>query len=174
MTPSQTHPVQTVPADASPINRSDLRWLLKLLFMAFAELERMFPGRSFMPRGEAADALAECVAKAHYDLSGFPEPEDGPTPLVIKAAQGGRICLQECPRHLLVLRLYYDGTFEEVFIGIGQRAWAASRPAKRRQDGRAVSLAVLRELMAERMAGRAIARSTKTMRDGYGPARANK
>ena len=73
MTPSQTHLDQTVPADASPINRSDLRWLLKLLFMAFAELERMFPGRSFMPRGEAADALAECVAKAHYDLSGFPD-----------------------------------------------------------------------------------------------------
>lgn len=158
MPPCRATPTPTLPAATSPIDPRDLRWLLKLLFMAFAELERMFPGSSFMPRGDTADSLAECVAKAHYDLSGFPAPEEGPAPLVIKAAQGGKIYLRDCPNHLLVLRVYRDGTFEEVFNGAGKRAWEVGLPGKHWRDGRVVRLAALREVMVEGRAGKAIGR----------------
>jgi hypothetical protein len=126
-----------------------LRWLTWALFRVIAELERMFPGRSFMHEGQVADALAACIAEVNYDLSTLPEATPGRSaPLTVKAAQDYRVHLQDCPAHLLVFRLYRDGSFEEVYNGPGEKAWAlAEAPMRRTKRSWTVTLPALRRAM---------------------------
>lgn len=66
----------------------------------------------------------------------------------IKATQGKMVGLRDEPRHLLVLRLHPDGTFDEVYDGAGAPVWAASGPMQKNGQ-RAIGLGKLSKLMAE-------------------------
>jgi hypothetical protein len=151
MPSSLATPGHAAPADPRAIDSTRFRWLLWALCKVSAELERMFPGRSFMPEGRVADAVAQGIAEAFYDvgvlLDGY---ADDPPALTVKAAQGGRVWLDDCPEHLLVLRLFRDGSFDEVYNGPGDLAWALTEAVVRRSKGPwAVKLPALRKAMQD-------------------------
>lgn len=151
MPPSPRNPHHDEPIDPRVIDPTRLRWLLWALFRVSTELERMFPGRSFMPEGRLADALAKSIAEALYDLGSIlADDTEESHALVVKAALGGKVQLRECPRRLLVLRLFCDGSFEEVYNGPGELAWDLAEAARHGAKGsRAVKLSALREAMRD-------------------------
>lgn len=148
--PSSTGtPDPAASGDARAVDQKRFRWLLWALYKVSSELERMFPGRSFMPEGTIADSLAESIAEAHYDVGSLLHGDaDHPPALVVKAAQGGKVWLDSCPEHLLVLRIFRNGSFEEVYNGPGELAWELVEAEARRAKGPwAVKLQVLRGAM---------------------------
>lgn len=102
-----------------------------------------------MPEGSVADAVAQGIAEAFYDvrvlLDGYAAE---PPALIVKAAQAGKVWLDVCPEHLLVLRLFRDASFEEVYNGPGDLAWQLAEAVVRRSKGPwAVKLPALRKAM---------------------------
>lgn len=108
-------PYQTTHADARAIDPKRFRWLLWALCRVSAELERMFPWRSFMRERRVADAVAQGIAEAFCEVDSLLDGHADDLPaLIVRAAQGGKVWLDDCPEHLLVLRLFRNGSFEEV------------------------------------------------------------
>ena len=119
------------------------------------ELEEMYPGRHFTPDGHMIGSIGEVIATDEYDLELFEashpvhdaKTKDGKL-VQIKATQGDRIAIGECPEYLIVLKIYRDGGFEEVYNGPGDIAW--SLVGKRQKTGQChVSFAKLRAAIAE-------------------------
>ncbi len=136
-----------------PIDIPDFRRLIWILYKATAELEIMFPGRPFPIDGELADRVAESMAECLYGVQLLPTEESAEpqADLLVKAAQRGRIWLQRLPRHLLVLRIYKNGTSDEVYNGPGELVWKAVQAEGNaaRAGGRTVPLTLLRGLMRD-------------------------
>ncbi|MEQ3364276.1 DUF6998 domain-containing protein [Raoultibacter massiliensis] len=128
---------------------------IREIFRIANELERMYPGRHFTPDGHMVGSIGEVIAAEEYGLKLFEashpvhdaRAKDGKL-VQIKATQGDRIAISECPEHLVVLKIDRDGGFEEVYNGPGDIAW--SLVGKRQKTGQChVSLAKLRAAMAE-------------------------
>ncbi len=136
-----------------PVDSQYFRLLISTLYKVTAELTALFPGRTFEPTGELADLLAESMAECHYGVR--PKVENGQAPaddeaVTVKAAQSGKIRLQGWPPRLLVLRLYRNGTFDEIYNGPGDLVRRAIAPGARRlRTGHSVPLTLLRELMRD-------------------------
>lgn len=125
------------------------------LFELASELERMYPGRHFTPDGHMIGSIGEVIAVDEYDLELFEashpvhdaKTKDGKQ-VQIKATQGDKIAISECPEYLIVLKIHRDGGFEEVYNGSGDIAWGLV--GKRQKTGQChVSLAKLRAAMVE-------------------------
>lgn len=92
--------------------------LLKHLYSLVADLEDMFPGRPFTPDGHMVGSLGEAFASYHYDLELLPpstrthDARKNGLLVQVKATQRNRIALRSEPRHLLVLKISQDGSFE--------------------------------------------------------------
>ena len=128
---------------------------IREIFQIANELEEMYPGRHFTPDGHMVGSIGEVIAANEYDLKLFEashpvhdaKSKDGKL-VQIKATQGDRIAISECPEHLIVLKLHHDGGFAEVYNGPGSVAWKLA--GKRQKTGqRQVALAKLCAAMAD-------------------------
>ena len=135
-----------------PADLERVRAIVRDIYRAVSELERMYPGRRFTPDGHMVGSLGEVVAAERYCLNLF-EPShpvhdayDRLARLVqIKTTQGNKVGINECPDYLIVLRMSREGEFEEVYNGPGDPVWeAAGKPMKNGQ--RQISLSKLRRL----------------------------
>lgn len=134
---------------------SDIAEKIRKIYEITRELEEMYPGRHFTPDGHMVGGIGEVIAAEEYGLELFEashpvhdaRTQDGKL-VQIKATQGDRIAISECPEHLVVLKIDRDGGFEEVYNGPGDIAWELV--GKRQKTGQChVSLAKLRAAMAE-------------------------
>ncbi len=134
---------------------SEIAEKIREIFRIANELEDMHPGRHFTPDGHMVGSIGEVIAAEEYGLELFEashpvhdaRTQDGKL-VQIKATQGDRIAISECPEHLVVLKIDRDGGFEEVYNGPGDIAWKLV--GKRQKTGqRQVSLAKLRAAMEE-------------------------
>lgn len=132
---------------------SDIAEKVRELHRITSELEEMYPGRHFTPDGHMVGSIGEVIATEQYGLSLFEashpahDAESRGGELVqIKATQGDRVAISECPEALIVLKINRDGGFEEVYNGPGDVAWRLV--GKRQKTGQChVSLRKLREAM---------------------------
>lgn len=131
---------------------SELQSIIGELYAVVAKLETKYPGRHFTPDGHMVGSLGEVVAAERYGLELFEASHpvhdavavDGKL-VQIKATQGTKIALNECPDYLIVLHLSHDGDFEEVYNGPGASVWDVC--GKMQKTGqRQISLAKLRKL----------------------------
>lgn len=107
-----------------------LRETIKELYELVGRLENAYPGRHFTPDGHLVGSLGEVYAAERYGLKLFEasypvhdaETKDGKL-VQIKATQGNRIALNDCPDHLIVLRITKAGEFEEIYNGPGKPIW---------------------------------------------------
>lgn len=132
---------------------SDIAEKIRELYRITSELEEMYPGRHFTPDGHMVGSIGEVIAAEQYGLSLFEASHpvhdakswDGKQ-VQIKATQGDRVAISECPEALIVLKINRDGSFEEVYNGPGDVAWRLV--GKRQKTGQChVSLGKLREAM---------------------------
>ena len=128
--------------------------LLRKIYEAVDELEKMFPGRHFTPDGHLVGSLGEALASYHYGIvlsdasTKCHDGKCGGRQVQVKATQGDRVALSSEPQHLLVLRLERDGTFTEEYNGPGRLVWSLVSHKPRPKNGQyQVSLSALRRLM---------------------------
>ena len=128
--------------------------LVSELYRIVEQLEQMFPGRHFTPDGHMVGSLGECLAAYHYDLNLLPASTEGrdatkgDLDIEIKATQADKIALRNEPKHLLVLKLYKDGSFDEVYNGSGRPVWVIVSKKPRPRNGQyQISINKLKELM---------------------------
>lgn len=113
--------------------------LLRLIYGAVDELEKMFPGRRFTPDGHLVGSIGESLASFYYGIKLLPPSSQGHDGMAgnrrvqIKATQGRRIALSSEPEHLLVLLLTRNGKFVEFYNGPGKPVWnlVAHKPLPR-------------------------------------------
>lgn len=129
--------------------------LVQELYALVRTLEAHFPGRKFTPDGHLVGSLGEVLAAYHYGLELYPastEGHDGCCPegrrVQVKATQRSQVGLSCEPEHLLVLKLWEDGTVTEVYNGPGSLAWGRAGPMQK-NGHRPITLSRLRALMAE-------------------------
>mgnify|MGYP007094189565 FL=1 len=134
---------------------SDIAKKIREIYKIANELEEMYPGRHFTPDGHMIGSIGEVIAAEEYDFELFEashpvhdaKTKDGKQ-VQIKATQGDKIAISECPEYLIVLKIHRDGGFEEVYNGSGDIAWGLV--GKRQKTGQChVSLAKLRAAMVE-------------------------
>ena len=134
---------------------SELQSIIGELYAVVAKLETKYPGRYFTPDGHMVGSLGEVVAAERYGLELFEASHpvhdavavDGKL-VQIKATQGTKIALNECPDYLIVLHLSHDGDFEEIYNGPGASVWDVC--GKMQKTGqRQITLTKLRKLQEE-------------------------
>jgi hypothetical protein len=134
------------------MDKSRFPELMSQLYSVVAGLESMF-GRHFTPDGHMVGSLGEALAAFHYGLEltppstpGCDAVKDGKR-IEIKATQGSRVAFRCEPEYVLVLRLEKDGSFEEIYNGLGKRVWAQVAHKPRPSNGQyQISLSTLRKL----------------------------
>ena len=132
----------------------DVRSIIHDIYALAAELEAIYPGRHFTPDGHMVGSIGEVIVEREYGLKLFEASHpvhDAVSPddrlVQIKATQGERVAISACPDFLIVIKIYKDGTFEEVYNGPGAPAWdACGRMQKNGQ--RQISVAKLKGLNA--------------------------
>lgn len=132
--------------------------LIQELYRITSELEDLYPGRHFTPDGHMVGSIGEVLASETYGIKLFKASapvHDGTAPdgrlVQIKATQVNSIGISDCPDYLIVLKLFRDGSFEEVYNGPGAPAWGSAGKVQKTSQ-RSVSLSKLRalnELVAE-------------------------
>jgi hypothetical protein len=134
-------------------NVDSIPHLIRQLYTVVSELERLFPGRKFTPDGHLVGSIGEVFAAHYYGLELLPAsaPTHDATSsdgilVQIKATQGKTVGLRAEPDHLLVLGLFRDGSFEEIYNGPGDLVWEAA--GKLQKNGqRPIGVSKLRGLM---------------------------
>ena len=133
----------------------DIREKIRSLYAITRELEEAFPGRRFTPDGHTIGSIGEVIAEEAYGLTllkNSAETHDALTAdgklVQIKATQVDRVALSSEPDYLIVMKLDWNGEWEEIYNGVGNRAWKnAGKPAKTGQ--KQITLTRLRRLMKE-------------------------
>jgi hypothetical protein len=134
--------------------------ILKRLYKIVDELEDLFPGRPFTPDGHMIGSIGEALAQYYYGVTlnrPSTQGEDGQAesgPVEVKTTQRESVAFRSEPKTLLVLKLYSNGVFEEIYNGNGSRVWATINTERRPGNGQyQVKLKTLRRLMKEVPAG---------------------
>lgn len=130
--------------------------ILKRLYKVVGELEELFPGRPFTPDGHMIGSIGEALAHYYYGVNlnrPSTQGEDGKTervPVEVKTTQRESVAFRSEPKTLLVLKLYSNGHFDEIYNGKGSRVWATINTENRPNKGQyQVKLKTLRRLMKE-------------------------
>lgn len=131
--------------------------VISALYALVDELESMFPGRKFTPDGHMVGSIGEAAAAFYYGLDLMNMSNEGYDALApdgrkveIKATQGNSVAFRSSPENVLVIRLFRDGSFEEIYNGSGQRIWDCLRHKKLPRNGQLpMTLAKLRKLALE-------------------------
>lgn len=142
--------------------------LVRALYRAVAELQRLFPDRPFTPDGHLVGSLGEVIAEHDYNIQLLPpstKAHDARTgdgkQVEIKITQGKRIALRHEPEYLIVLKLNNDGTTDEIYNGPGEEPWRQS--GKLQKNGqRFISLSKLESLRRDVPAGKKIEKKLET------------
>lgn len=128
--------------------------LIKGIYKNVSELEKMFPGRHFTPDGHMVGSIGECLAAYYYGLKLLPASTSGKDAIKdgksieIKATQSKRVALRSEPEHLIVLKLYKNGSFDEIYNGPGAKVWELFNGKVRPKNGQyQVSLSKLMKIM---------------------------
>lgn len=132
----------------------NIRDLIQELYCVASELESHYPGRHFTPDGHMVGSIGEVLAAETYGIELFKASapiHDGSAPdgrlVQIKATQVDSIGIGKCPDYLIVLKIFHDGSFEEVYNGPGAPVWNAAGK-RQKTSQRHISLSRLRELNA--------------------------
>ena len=126
---------------------------IKELYKITNELGSSYPGRKFTIDGHLVGSIGEAIVAEHYGLELLPnstETHDAVSAdgkyIQIKATQINRIAISSEPDYLIVIKLFSDGTWEEVYNGPGKHVW--DNAGKMQKNGqRPISLSKLRSLM---------------------------
>ena len=126
---------------------------IKELYKITNELESSYPGRKFTIDGHLVGSIGELIVAEHYGLELLPnstETHDAVSSageyVQIKATQINRISISSEPDYLIVIKLFSDGSWEEVYNGPGKPVW--DNAGKMQKNGqRPISLSKLRCLM---------------------------
>lgn len=129
--------------------------LIRDLYAIKNTLEAQFPGRKFSLDGHLVGSIGEVLVAEAYGIELYPngaETHDGKAPdgreVQIKATQIDRVSIYSEPRHLIVIRILQDGSWDEIYNGPGALAW--EQAGKGQKNGQQqVSLAKLRKLMMD-------------------------
>ena len=104
--------------------------LIKSLYGTVEELELMFPGRHFTPDGHMVGSIGECLVADAYNLELQPASNKGfdaisslGQEVEIKATQLNRVAFRHAPQFAIVIRIFPDGNFEEIYNGPGRLIW---------------------------------------------------
>lgn len=126
---------------------------IKELYKITNELERSYPGRKFTIDGHLVGSIGEVIVAEHYGLELLPsstETHDAVSAdgkyVQIKATQINRIDISSQPDYLIVIKLFSDGSWEEVYNGPGKLVW--DNVGKMQKNGqRPIAINKLRILM---------------------------
>lgn len=126
---------------------------IKELYKITNELENNYPGRKFTIDGHLVGSIGEVIVAEHYSLTllrNSTETHDAASPdgkyVQIKATQVNEIAISSKPDYLIVIKLFSDGSWEEVYNGPGKPVW--DNAGKMQKNGqRPISLSKLRSLM---------------------------
>lgn len=127
---------------------------IKELYKITNELGSSYPGRKFTIDGHLVGSIGEVIVAEHYGLEllrNSTETHDAVSTegkyIQIKATQINRIAISSEPDYLIVIKLFSDGTWEEVYNGPGKLVW--ENAGKMQKNGqRPVSVSKLRSLMS--------------------------
>ncbi|WP_088743367.1 hypothetical protein [Cobetia sp. QF-1] len=112
------------------MDKNKLKSLVGDLYNIVNELEEMFPGRHFTPDGHMVGSLGECLVANAYDLElltasnkGYDAIAKCGTKIEIKATQAKSVAFCSEPEHAIVINILPDGSFEEIYNGLGSLVW---------------------------------------------------
>ena len=136
------------------MNHEHFQSLVKSIYAAVSELEKMFPGRYFTPDGHMVGSLGECLVADAYNLQLMPLSNEGYDAITkegkkveIKATQSKRIAFRSCPEHTIIIKINKDGTFVEFYNGPGKIIWETFSGKKLPKNGQyQISLSKVAEL----------------------------
>ncbi len=126
---------------------------IKELYKITNELEQSYPGRKFTPDGHLVGSIGEVIVAEHYGLILLPNSTkthdalsgDGKQ-VQIKATQVKSVSISLQPDYIIVIKLFSDGSWEEVYNGPGKPVW--ENAGKMQKNGqRTISLSKLKNLM---------------------------
>jgi hypothetical protein len=126
---------------------------IKELYKITNELERRYPGRKFTIDGHLVGSIGEVIVAERYGLTLLPNStkthdavsKDGKH-VQIKATQVQGISISSEPDYLIAIKLFSDGSWEEVYNGPGKLVW--DNAGKMQKNGqRPISLNKLKKLM---------------------------
>ena len=126
---------------------------IKELYNITSELENSYPGRKFTIDGHLVGSIGEVIVAENYGLELLPnstETHDAVSPdgkyVQIKATQIKKIAISSKPDYAIVIKMFQDGSWEEIYNGPGNLVW--NNAGKMQKNGqRPISLAKLRDLM---------------------------
>ena len=123
------------------------------IYEATAQLEAMYPGRSFTPDGHLVGSIGEVIAAEALGLTLYPmskaghDAYDANGDVQIKMTAGKSIAMYSCCVRLVVLRVTSPREAEIVYDGPGRAAWdQAGKMGKNGQ--RVVTLSKLHAIAA--------------------------
>lgn len=126
---------------------------IKELYKITNELEKEYPGRKFTIDGHLVGSIGEVIVAEHYSLTLLPNSTethdavslDGKY-VQIKATQINKIAISSEPDYLIVIKIFPDGSWEEVYNGPGKPVW--DNAGKMQKNGqRSISLCNMKKLM---------------------------
>ena len=126
---------------------------IKELYKITNELEKEYPGRKFTIDGHLVGSIGEVIVAEHYGLKLLPnsyEKHDAISPegkyVQIKATQVKGVSISSEPDYAIVIKLFPDGSWEEIYNGPGKLIW--DNAGKMQKNGqRPISLNKLKVLM---------------------------
>ena len=126
---------------------------IKELYKITSELESSYPGRKFTIDGHLVGSIGEVIVAEHYGLDLLPnstKTHDAYSKdekfVQIKATQVKGVSISSEPDYIIVIKLFQDGTWEEIYNGPGKPVW--DNAGKMQKNGqRPVSLSKLKSLM---------------------------
>ena len=126
---------------------------IKELYKITNELEKEYPGRKFTIDGHLVGSIGEVIVAEHYGLTLLPnstKTHDAATVdekyVQIKATQVKGVSISSEPDYVIVIKLFSDGTWEEIYNGPGKLVW--DNAGKMQKNGqRPISLTKLKNLM---------------------------
>ena len=135
---------------------SGLRQKIRDLYAITEELEDMFPGSKFTPDGHMVGSIGEVLVADKYGLDLLDnsakthdaQTKDGKIMVQIKTTQTSRIAITTKPQHLIVIRIFDTGEWEEIYNGPGDVPWQNAGNLQKNGQ-RSLSVTKLRKMMAE-------------------------
>jgi hypothetical protein len=136
------------------MDHTKFQTLIKNIYDAVAELEKMFNGRHFTPDGHMVGSIGECLVADAYNLKLMPAGNEGYDAITIqgikveiKATQSKKVAFRSCPEHAIVIQILPDGSFREFYNGPGNKIWKCFEGRQMPKNGQhQISLAQLKAL----------------------------
>lgn len=136
----------------STADQGTIQHLIQELYQITSELAKLYPDRHFTPDGHMIGSIGEVLAAETYGIELFTASapvHDGTAPdgrlAQIKATQVDSVGISECPDYPIALKVFRDGSFEEVYNGPGAPTWNATGKVQKTSQ-RHITLSRLRAL----------------------------